>query len=317
MEDNGKKTDTVANNAPFMYHAIVVDVVQYSTLTTEEQRRTAETLTLVCQSALQKVGLKVGSRCIALPTGDGVAICLVAMMAETAVELAGAIRAACFLVDPFVPIRIGVHYGRGAKYTDITERDNIAGPGINLATRVASEADPGAIVLSDTVGKDLHDTDEYRPRLEDLGERVVKHGEKERLWELCPAAGVRSHEGGSLEPGGEMIFRYRPGWRWSAAAYQFLTDSDESSCKELECEVSVGRGTLDELDFLMFVTSRLEVSTNGRPAWWYTFVRENMAAPRGGLMVSLRSPSHNKRVNILRAKMIPLVRAYPRRSSPD
>ena len=181
---NGLGTD----NDVLHYYAIVVDVVAYSTLTAEKQRATAQLVTRVSREALGKVNLSHEDDCIAIPTGDGVAFCLVGTDAETAIELAEAIRAACFLGESFLPVRIGVHHGRGLRYRDINGNINIAGPGINHATRVASEADPGAILLSYAVAQDLQGTDRYRPLLGDVGERNMKHGQQERLWELSPHA---------------------------------------------------------------------------------------------------------------------------------
>ena len=208
MGANATKADTSPENAVVKYHAVVVDVVEYSKLTTEQQHATAEGLTRVASEAMRDSGLSDHEKCIALPTGDGVAFCLIGMDAEKAVELAERIRSACYLREPFIPMRIGIHFGRGLGYKDINGNRNIAGPGINLATRIASQADPGAIALSHAVGQDLEGTDTYRPRIVDLGVRVMKHDVKEKLWELYPTKDGGLYRGpfGRAEPG--MPYRF-------------------------------------------------------------------------------------------------------------
>src|ERR1700730_3195426 len=60
--------------------------------------------------------------------------------------------------------------------TDLNNRANVAGAGINLAQRVMDCGDAGHILLSKHVAEDLEHYARWRPYLHDLGEVEVKHG---------------------------------------------------------------------------------------------------------------------------------------------
>ena len=71
---------------------------------------------------------------------------------------------------------MGIHSGPVSEVTDVNERSNIAGAGINLAQRVMDCGDAGHILLSQRVADDLAQYRQWSPRLHDLGECEVKHG---------------------------------------------------------------------------------------------------------------------------------------------
>src|SRR5213082_1723859 len=71
---------------------------------------------------------------------------------------------------------MGIHSGPVSAVTDVNERSNIAGGGINMAQRVMACGDAGHILLSKRVAEDLAQYREWRPYLHDLGEIEVKHG---------------------------------------------------------------------------------------------------------------------------------------------
>src|SRR5205823_1314527 len=60
--------------------------------------------------------------------------------------------------------------------TDVNEKTNIAGPGINVAQRVMDCGDAGHILLSGHIAEDLTQYRDWQPYLHDLGECEVKHG---------------------------------------------------------------------------------------------------------------------------------------------
>src|SRR4029077_20315547 len=59
--------------------------------------------------------------------------------------------------------------------TDVNDRSNVAGAGINLAQRVMDCGDAGHILLSKHVADDLEQYRQWQPCLHDLGECEVKH----------------------------------------------------------------------------------------------------------------------------------------------
>src|SRR5437868_13691868 len=75
-----------------------------------------------------------------------------------------------------LPVRMGVHSGPVSAVTDLNDRVNAAGVGINLAQRVMDCGDTGHILLSKRVAEDLQQYSRWRLHLHDLGEMEVKHG---------------------------------------------------------------------------------------------------------------------------------------------
>src|SRR6516162_7573496 len=72
---------------------------------------------------------------------------------------------------------MGIHSGPVNEVTDVNERANVAGAGINIAQRVMDCGDAGHILISKHVAEDLQHYPEFRPYLHDIGECAVKHGE--------------------------------------------------------------------------------------------------------------------------------------------
>jgi class 3 adenylate cyclase len=56
---------------------------------------------------------------------------------------------------PELPVRMGVHSGPVSAVTDLNDRTNAAGIGINVAQRVMDCGDSGHILLSKRVAEDL------------------------------------------------------------------------------------------------------------------------------------------------------------------
>jgi serine/threonine-protein kinase len=77
---------------------------------------------------------------------------------------------------PHIQVRMGVHSGPVNQVTDVNDKTNIAGPGINVAQRVMDCGDAGHILLSGHLAEDLAQYRHWQPYLHDLGECEVKHG---------------------------------------------------------------------------------------------------------------------------------------------
>src|SRR5437868_11546047 len=77
---------------------------------------------------------------------------------------------------PHIQLRMGVHSGPVNQVTDVNDKRNIAGAGINVAQRVMDCGDAGHILLSGHIAEDLTHYRHWQPYLHDLGECEVKHG---------------------------------------------------------------------------------------------------------------------------------------------
>ena len=75
-------------------------------------------------------------------------------------------------------VRMGIHSGPVNEVTDLNERANIAGAGINIAQRIMDCGDAGHILVSKHAAEDLEQYDQWQPYLHDLGECEGKHGER-------------------------------------------------------------------------------------------------------------------------------------------
>ena len=77
---------------------------------------------------------------------------------------------------PQLQLRMGIHSGPVSGVTDVNDRSNVAGAGINMAQRVMDCGDAGHILLSKRVADDLAQHEWWHPYLHDLREYPVKHG---------------------------------------------------------------------------------------------------------------------------------------------
>ena len=154
-------------------HVLFIDLVGYSKLLIDEQRRRLRQLTEIVLATAQ-VREATNEQLVRLPTGDGMALVFRNSSeepAQCALEIAQALRK-----HPEIAVRMGVHSGPVSEVTDVNERANIAGAGINLAQRVMDCGDAGHILLSKRVAEDLEVYRQWSPHLHPLGECEVKHG---------------------------------------------------------------------------------------------------------------------------------------------
>ncbi|MEP6604452.1 MAG: tetratricopeptide repeat protein, partial [Spartobacteria bacterium] len=90
-----------------------------------------------------------------------------------AVDVAKNLRA-----HPQLKLRMGIHTGPVSTVTDVNDRSNVAGAGINIAQRVMDVGDAGHILLSKRAAEDLSQYRQWQPHLQNFGEVEVKHGVK-------------------------------------------------------------------------------------------------------------------------------------------
>src|SRR5436853_3412023 len=157
-------------------HVLFMDIVGYSTRLTDEQQALVDQLNQVVRSSDEFNKAAAMGRLKKIPTGDGMALIFYnspEQPVECAVEISRVLRN-----RPDLPVRMGVHSGPVSAVTDVNDRINAAGVGINLAQRVMDCGDAGHILLSKRVAEDLQQNGRWRPSLHNLGEVEVKHGER-------------------------------------------------------------------------------------------------------------------------------------------
>jgi adenylate cyclase len=157
-------------------HVLFMDIVGYSTRLTDEQQALVDELNQIVRSSDEFNKAAAMGRLMKIPTGDGMALIFYnspEQPVECAVEISRVLRH-----HPGLPVRMGVHSGPVNAVTDVNDRVNAAGVGINLAQRLMDCGDAGHILLSKRVAEDLQQNARWRPHLHDLGEVELKHGER-------------------------------------------------------------------------------------------------------------------------------------------
>jgi TolB-like protein/Tfp pilus assembly protein PilF len=157
-------------------HILFLDVVGYSKLLVNEQREIIQQLNEIVRATPQFHKSSEAGKLIRIPTGDGMALVFFQTPEEPvqcAMEVARNLKS-----YPNIRLRMGVHSGPVDQVTDVNDRTNVAGSGINFAQRVMSLGDAGHILLSRRVADDLAQDSLWQPLLHDLGEIEVKHGAK-------------------------------------------------------------------------------------------------------------------------------------------
>ncbi len=155
-------------------HVLFVDLVGYSKRLIDEQGELLEQLKELVRGSEQVRAAKEAGQLIQLATGDGMALVFrnsAEAPAQCALELARADQQ-----HPGIQLRMGIHSGPINQVSDVNERANVTGAGINLAQRVMDCGDAGHILLSKRAADDLAQYRHWQPRLHDVGEVEVKHG---------------------------------------------------------------------------------------------------------------------------------------------
>ena len=163
-------------------HLLLIDVVGYSKLLVNEQIELLRELNRIVRSTECFRAAEASGKLIRVPTGDGMALLFFRSPEEPvgcALEISKALRD-----HPQIQLRMGVHSGPVNQVTDVNDKTNIAGSGINIAQRVLDCGDAGHILLSKHVAEDLAQYRHWQPYLYDLGECEVKHGLRLHLFNL-------------------------------------------------------------------------------------------------------------------------------------
>src|SRR6201984_2233568 len=155
-------------------HVLFIDIVGYSKLLIDEQSEGLQELNQIVRSTEAAREAEAAGQLIFLPTGDGMALVFTGSVedpVECALQISQTLRG-----QPSLFVRMGVHSGPVHHFSDVNQRDNIAGAGINIAQRVMDCGDAGHILLSKRVADDLVQYRRWQPYLHPLGDCEVKHG---------------------------------------------------------------------------------------------------------------------------------------------
>ena len=163
-------------------HVLFIDIVGYSKLLLNQQSSSLRELNEIVSATAHFREAEAEGKLIRLPTGDGMALVFRTnpeAPAHCAFEISEALKG-----HPNIELRMGVHSGPVQMVTDVNQRTNIAGAGINMAQRVMNCGDAGHILLSKHVAEDLEQDEYWQPHLHDLGECEVKHGARVHVFNL-------------------------------------------------------------------------------------------------------------------------------------
>jgi TolB-like protein/class 3 adenylate cyclase/Flp pilus assembly protein TadD len=163
-------------------HVLSIDVVGYSELLVNEQIELLQELNQIVRNTECFRTAEASGELIRVPTGDGMALLFFHSPedpARCALEISRTLQD-----HPHIQVRMGVHSGPVNRVTDVNDKTNFAGAGINVAQRVLDCGDAGHILLSGHVAEDLAEYRHWQPHLHDLGECEVKHGLRLHLFNL-------------------------------------------------------------------------------------------------------------------------------------
>jgi len=193
-------------------HVLFIDIVGYSKLLINEQRDQIQKLKEIVRGTEQFRIAEAERKLLRLPTGDGGAL-VFRTTPEAAVMCAIEISKALWS-HPELHVRMGIHSGPVNEISDLNEKANLAGAGINIAHRVMDCGDAGHILLSRHLAEDLEQYPRWRGYLHDLGECEVKHGVRIGLANLYDSEVGNAQLPKKLQ----AVRKHRIQVRWAAVA---------------------------------------------------------------------------------------------------
>ena len=163
-------------------HVLFIDIVAYSKLAIDQQKEVVQQLNRYVRDSEQFRRADTAGKLIRMPTGDGVALAFFTSPdapVRCAIEVSKAVRNSSAL-----QLRMGIHSGPVDQLSDVNERSNLAGTGMNMAQRIMNCGDAGHILLSQRVADDLVQYTRWRSQLHELGEVELKHGVRVSVFNL-------------------------------------------------------------------------------------------------------------------------------------
>lgn len=188
------------SNRTFVCSVLFLDIVEYSRKSVTEQLKLKQRFNAFLVSALQHVAV---SERIVLDTGDGAAVSFLGNPEDPlfiSIALRDAIAAENPNETPPLLVRIGINLGPVRLIKDINGQLNIIGDGINVAQRVMSFGEPGAILVSRSYYEVVSRlSDDYDQIFRDAGTRTDKHVREHSVY----AVGALPRNVGQLQPGSD------------------------------------------------------------------------------------------------------------------
>src|SRR5260370_9088205 len=155
-------------------HVRFMDVVGFSKLLINDESEILAQLNQLVRDTPHFREAEAAGKLIRLATGDGMALVFFnspEAPVECALEISKALQS-----YPQIRLRMGVHSGPVNAVSDVNDRSNVTGAGINMAQRVMDCGDAGHILLSRHVAEDLEQYRHWQPCLHHLRECESKHG---------------------------------------------------------------------------------------------------------------------------------------------
>src|SRR5438552_2280036 len=154
-------------------HVLFIDIVGYSKLLIDDQRESQHQLNQIVRNTESFRVAEAAEKLVRLPTGDGMALVFFTTPeapVQCALEISEALRG-----NSQLRVRMGINTGPVSGVTDVNDKSNVAGAGINVAQRVMDCGDAGHILLSKRAAEDLAQYRRWEGQLHELGEFEVKH----------------------------------------------------------------------------------------------------------------------------------------------
>src|SRR6058998_4352613 len=134
-------------------HVLLIDVVGYSKLLVNEQIELLQELNQIVRGTECFRTAEANGKLMRVQTGDGMALLFFQSPEEPvrcALEISRTLQE-----HRHIQLRMRVHSGPVNQVTDVNDKTNIAGAGINVAQRVMDCGDAGHILLSGHIAEDL------------------------------------------------------------------------------------------------------------------------------------------------------------------
>src|SRR5437879_3460020 len=123
--------DVSADSHLEIAHVLFLDIVGYSKLLSDEQRRLFGLPNNIVRNTTQFCAADAAGKLVRIPTGDGMALAFFTTVdapVRCAREISRQLRE-----HPELPLRMGINSGPVDHVSDVNDRQNVTGAGINMA----------------------------------------------------------------------------------------------------------------------------------------------------------------------------------------
>lgn len=171
---------------------VFLDIVGFTTRNVEAQAEVVQALNRIVAASVATLSLP-RDKLIFIPTGDG--ICITLLSGELSFD--AHIRAALDIIRAVhehnsgatketrkFKVRVGINSNTDNLITDINGNQNIAGAGINMASRIMDLADGNQILVGESVFDTLRDREDYEETAFKKFTKKVKHDRELTVYQL-------------------------------------------------------------------------------------------------------------------------------------